>query len=726
MNSSKRRYGLILLLPVLFFLNAHAQQQQIPFEPYDMEWRTGHDTDFDLSGTMEKPAGKDGFVQIKDGHFYTADGDRLRIWGINIGGGACFPEKEEAEKVAAFLARHGINGVRFHFMDSDWGQENSIFDYDTTTTRYLHPGQLDKFDYFVSELKKQGIYSNINLNVGRNFRPADGVPDSDYLGLAKGATIFDDRLIMLQKEYARQLLTHKNPYTGNRYVNEPALIIVEIVNENSLVEAWYGDRLTGTTYSENPSTWSGVPPYYAKELTRKYNKWLRVNRSADQIQAIAEEAGRNADGLIPRMASSEFDEASKLRFYAEASFIMHMDRKFFTGMYHYLKSTLGLNAHVVGTRGNRHNSGYALLSSLTQTDVMDGHSYWQHPSHVEDPETGETRIRFDNTPMVNEPSQSTVAYLSRTAVKGKPYTVSESNNPFPNEYGVEGIPILAAYSQLQDWDGIYYHSLEGGDPSTWNHDIPNPFTIYHDPTKMATMAAAGLMFRRGDVAMADSVIYRDYSRTEIIEGIRKQLGEPPFNTPGFHSALPLVHRTRARGFYRQHGGYPDWEMPNPIISETGQLTWKHGNEQGLVTVNTPKTQAMIGFVEDSGSELPHLDVDIVNEFCSLILTSTESEPIAEADELLFTAATKMKLTNMEYTEDRQGLVRWGKKPVQIQPVTGKIELKGLEGVQSAELLAIGGDGNEMHSKTVDVDPNGVLSFKIGSPATPLYMIRFDR
>jgi hypothetical protein len=195
-----KKITLYILFCFCICLSVTAQQvEEIPLEPYNIDWRTGNDTDFDLSGILDKPAGSAGFVRIKDGHFYTPDGERFRIWGVNVTAGACFPEKKFAPKVAAFLARYGINGVRFHFLDSQWGPEKSIFDYDTTTTRKLNPEQLDKLDYFVAELKKQGIYVNFNLNVGRGFKPGDGVPESQYLGLAKAATLFDDRMIMLQK-----------------------------------------------------------------------------------------------------------------------------------------------------------------------------------------------------------------------------------------------------------------------------------------------------------------------------------------------------------------------------------------------------------------------------------------------------------------------------------------------------------------------------------------------
>jgi len=76
------------------------------------------------------------------------------------------------------------------------------------------------------------------------------------------------------------------------------------------------------------------------------------------------------------------------------------------------------------------------------------------------PATGR-RAGFEigNTPMVNDPRRSTVVQLSRSALAGQPYTVSEVNHPFPNAYACEGIPILAAYAALHDWDGVFWYTL---------------------------------------------------------------------------------------------------------------------------------------------------------------------------------------------------------------------------------------------------------------------------
>ena len=727
MKNNSYKWIIYLVFYTLTIHDNFAQDVSPPLEPYNIDWRTGGETDFNLSYLLDKPAGKTGFVQVKNGHFYTADGKRLRIWGVNMTGGAGFPEKDDAPQVAAFLGRYGINGVRFHFLDSEWGPDKSIFDYTLESRRIFNPDQLDKLDFFIAELKKKGIYTNLNLNVGRNYKSEDQVPEFEYLGMAKAATLFDDRLIMLQKEYARQLLTHENPYTGNRYVDEPALITVEIVNENSLVEAWFGDRLLGKNHSKDPSTWSDIPPYYARELTVKYNQWLSENMSEKQIEAMALEAGRDQEGFIPRLESSEFDDASELRFQTEASFIIEMERKFYSGMHHFLKSSLGLKAHVAGNSDHNHyKSGYALLSSLSKLDVIDGHVYWQHPNYKYDRKTGKTTMSFNHTPMVNEPEISTVVQLSRSAVAGKPYTVSETNHPFPSEFACEGIPILAAYALLQDWDGVYYYTLEHGDPKEWNEKAPSPFDIYSDPVKMSNMAAGALMFHRADVKKADSVIFRDYNHFEIVEGIRKDPGKMPYFTPGFNSVLPLIYGTRISGFFREHNEYEPFKTPDPIVSETMELIWRHQDNQGLFSINTDRTKALVGFLKSDHPDLKNLEVEVENPFGSIILNSLDHYPISQSSSLMLTVTAKHELTGMEYNGDRTELIEWGRKPSLIETIRGRIRLIGLKEVRILKLSAIGGDGNVIETIEVNSDDSGNYEFSIGKMVTPIYIIQITR
>jgi hypothetical protein len=693
--------------------------------PFTIQWENSDAAGLNLSFLADAPAGKDGFITIRDGHFYKPSGERFKIWGVNLTGGACFPAKKDAPQVAAFLARFGINAVRFHFLDSNWGQDKSLFNYALSTTREFHPEQLDKLDFFIAELKKAGIYSNLNLNVGRTYRKEDGVPEYETLGFGKGATLFDDRLIDLQKEYARQLLTHVNPYTGKAYTDEPAVVIVEILNENSLVEAWFSGRLRGTSTNPKTNTWSDITPYYANQLDKKYTSWLKDNVSAAERAKIAQEAGVGAGADIPRLTPAEFSKASALRFQTEARFIISIERQFFTGMYDFLKKDLAIQSFVVATSDHNHyRSGYAMLSSGSLMDVVDGHVYWQHPEYKTDEKTGAQYTTIKNTAMVADPQNSTPVELSRSAVEGKPYTVSETNHPFPNEFSGEGIPILAAYALLQDWDGVFFYTLEHDTPDLWNKKIPKDFDIGLDPVKMAHLAASGLMFLRNDLQAAKKVVYRGYSEDQVIEGIREPAAHRPYFTEGFSPLIPLMHKTRIRSFTRKTGDYPKVTDGPEIKAETGEISWNI-NGKGFVEVSSAKTESLIGYVPEATPLLNHLQANLKNEFAAITLTALDNKPLASAEKMLLVATGRSGLTGMKWNEERTRLLAWGTKPTTIEPIKGEISLSGLRNAKRVIIKPLDGSGNPMR-EIISKTKKGKVTLPIGNEATVWYLIQVVR
>ncbi len=287
------RYTLLLLLFV-----GTAFAESIQMKPFTIDWRENADSLVNLSFLLDAPAGKGGFIRIRNGHLAKPNGERFRIWGVNFTAASCFPSKENAPVVAEHLARFGINCVRFHFLDSNWS--GSLFVKGRDNTRALDPQQFDRLDYFIAELKKRGIYTNLNLNVGRNYRKGDGVKDYEYLGLAKVVNYFDEHIQSLHKEYAKQLLTHHNPYTKSEYRYEPAIAVVEMVNENSIVEAWFSDRLLGKNKKKHPGTWADITPWYANQLTKRYNEWLKERLTLTELKKLRNIAGVKEDELIPR------------------------------------------------------------------------------------------------------------------------------------------------------------------------------------------------------------------------------------------------------------------------------------------------------------------------------------------------------------------------------------------------------------------------------------------
>jgi len=71
----------------------------------------------DMSGLLERPAGAGGFVRVQAGHFIDGRGQRVRLMGTNLCFEAAFPPHQVAEKMAAHLAKLGINCVRSHHLE---------------------------------------------------------------------------------------------------------------------------------------------------------------------------------------------------------------------------------------------------------------------------------------------------------------------------------------------------------------------------------------------------------------------------------------------------------------------------------------------------------------------------------------------------------------------------------------------------------------------------------
>ena len=717
----------VLSVPVLWpAVLSLARAEGDELAPFPIDWRENEGSLIDLAPSLDAPAGRDGHLQIAGGHLATPDGRRFRIWGVNLTGAACFPEKEDAPAVAQHLARLGVNCVRFHFLDSDWGPDATVFDRSRDDTQALDARQADRLDFFVAELKRRGIYANFNLNVGRVYRSGDGVADHEYIGIGKGIQYYDDRVAELHRDYAKLLLTHPNPYTGSEYRHEPALAIVELLNENSLVEAWFSGRLRGRQTSKRPGTWSDITKRYADQLTAAYNRWLAGKLPAEELAALRRAAGVAEGDPVPRLEPESFAAAPKDRFHLEARFYEELEDAYFQTMRRWLRE-LGVRALVVATSDHNHyRTGYPLLASTSKLDLVDGHVYWQHPAYTREAPGG---FRIPNTPMANEPLASTVICLARSAVAGKPYTVSETNHPFPNSYASEGIGILAAYALFQDWDGIFLYTFEHADPREWLSRTPGHFEIRADPVKMANFAAAGIFFRRGDLKPARRWIRRSYSPEQIVESIRAPASERPFFTRGFWPGIPLVHGTRIESFEREDES-PDVRAPEPgapIRSDTGELAWHLAGGRGCVTIDAERVQGAIGFVREHRPRLRHLEPRVENEFSSILLVSADGEPLESSRRMLLAATARAETTGMRWSDDRRSLLEWGRQPFRIEPVRGTLLLRGRQAGGPLEVTPLDGAGRPLGEASAVEPKSGAAApasyeIPLGLPTT-WYLVR---
>ncbi|MCR4742438.1 MAG: carbohydrate binding domain-containing protein [Treponema sp.] len=253
-------YGQIKEIPAAFRFNANYLQADSKIS----------------AASLNSPIDQDDRITISpDGHLQV-NGKRIRIYGTNL---SAFPSKENAEFAAQNLAKQGYNCIRFHHTDANY--TNCFLKKDSWGKWVMDPEALDRFDYFFAQLKKVGIYSNLNLLTGRQMSSADGYrPEVDSYSEFKTKHvlgIWDSQALQKQKDWASELLEHVNPYTGLAYKDDAAVAIVEINNENGLLMAYatgWLEEITGSYWQDLEDQWNQwliEKGYSYKELYNKFN-----------------------------------------------------------------------------------------------------------------------------------------------------------------------------------------------------------------------------------------------------------------------------------------------------------------------------------------------------------------------------------------------------------------------------------------------------------------------
>lgn len=683
----------------------------------------------DLSGFLDAPAGRHGFITSRpDGHLYFENGRRARFIGTNVGGRSCSPEKDQAKQIAARLAKYGMNMLRLHAFDGSYG---GLIDYGKGTSQEFDAAALDRMDFFIAELKRHGIYVYMDLLDYRMFRTADGVAHGDEFthnwdGSMKGASIFDARMIELQKEYATRLLTHLNPYTGLRYVDDPAMAIVEITNENSV---FYFLRSRGLSL-----------PYYREALARQWNQWLvtRYGSRAALSKAWTEEGGASAladaEDPVAGSVAFPFGKASVLDAALEGKikdhelavprvsdvlrFLGEVQGRYYETMRSHLKA-MGVRVPVAGT-----NQMFFDADTRLNADgfgIMSRNQYWRHPNVHAKP-----FAKFLNEPMIRvdlATERNPLSVIATTSVAGKPQAVAEYNFPWPNEYRCEGWLLSAAYACLQDWDIFLYfnYSPDGQRLSM--------FPSQSDPARWGEVPAAATLFHRGDVARArnevhvlrpSSALYAprpdtpesrhsEFNFLMFLSKVRNAFFDDVYEggadvALACGSAAKAAVKDGTKVIRLEAEPWREWLMPQFVRaaqasgvagydrmkpdgkrfdSDTGELSLDY--DRGLFTIRTARTKAAVGFLAEAGPiDLGEMRVESKTEFSAISVTSVDGKKIGESRRLLLTAVGRTENTNQAYwPPDENAPARnrqqWmvsaaGISPVIVEPVRATVLL----------------------------------------------------
>ncbi|MEX0886541.1 MAG: beta-galactosidase [Phycisphaeraceae bacterium] len=656
----------------------------------------------DLAHLNHARAGERGRL-MRDGDAlrFDQDDEPTRFWGVG-GNVAANMSADDLAQRARYLRKHGVNIVRQHTLFGFLGPLEG---------GQLNPQRLDQFDRWFATLKDHGIYHHWSVFYPLIIAEDDGYPPGLFAELDNGRTYglvnMSRQLQDLQLAYVEALLEHVNPYTGQAYRDDPALAVIEVHNEDSI---FFHSPLNQLAQGD-----VGDYPEHARLLRRRFRDWAH-DRYDGSTAALREAWGTRdtfdddefaiyaawqmtSDG--PRVDEG-VDSAQQARMGDFIRFLTAMQRGYYERRVAELRD-LGYDGLVITTawRAGGPAADPANLYADAVGDAISRHNYIAGHEGRHRIETGRVST-FTHLDRAGSGLLATGMYQ----VEHLPFGMTEWGQTVPNPYKAEAAPLVAFYGLgLQGWD-FSYHFNSDASATRLGDGWPGLNWYRTDtPHYMGQFPALALAVREGHNAQAPLAAARRHERHTHIAGVdplaqnftgggwdqKELVGDE--QTPAEVLAIGRVTVSFDGGESESADWQQYWDAEAGIVeSMTGELHWNMA--QRVVTVASPRTQAVIGFAGQMADapRLPAVTVDVDTPFVSLIFTALDGQPIATSQSVLITAMARDRQTGTVFAPDGDAaltLERIGGPPLLMEPVEATIRFRG-QPVNAVRVLDIYG------------------------------------
>lgn len=390
----------------------------------------------DFSFLLDAPAGKYGSVKCVGGQFRFAGAPdkTLRFYGTNLCKDSNFPSRAQAEKIADFIAACGYNAVRF------FGFDRAIVHPQSTM---LNKEELDKFEYLIYCLKRKGIYYTLDLHSWRQFKKGEFKEvNRDFFYEIKLLLPVVPKAMKNMKEFAKNLLSHVNPHTGMALKDDPALISISLLNENTLF------------------LYLKMFPDMEKLYRQKFAEYLKAQKLAPSLQK------------------------DNKRYYR---YVLDLQIKSYEELKQYLR---GIGVNVPFTNLNFGiSSGLAIPRNLL--DYVDNHIYWDGARYLSN---RWSREYYQNHRSLISSGLNTLFRYAVTRILGKPFMITEFNCPFPNPFRAEMAPIMGSFAALQGWNGIFRYSIAHRLEEMFSPARTDQYSIANEPMVQLSERIGSMFF----------------------------------------------------------------------------------------------------------------------------------------------------------------------------------------------------------------------------------------
>ena len=601
--------------------------------------REGSILDFGKALNHHRPAGKYGFLKVVGDHFEfeKLPGVKQRFFGVNLSEISNIPPKEDAALLAESIARAGYNSVRFHHYD------DYIVKKDGISTTELDPEKIDRLDYLIKQLKDRGIYVTIDLYVSRIVSDKE-IPEIWHpVGIwnYKNAVYLLDSARRNFLAFARNLMTHRNPYTGMTYAEDPAFCFISVINENRFAE-WDPENAGGLGWK-----WEEL---FVKWCSRKG---------------------------IPK--ERQQDKAMRLRF------IQDFQKQYFKEMRAALRG-MGIRVPLTDQ-----NSGSEPLLSLTRRnyDYTDMHFYMGHPRFPNNnwrlPSICDQRSFVEQFPGGN------TAKIFPQRIYGRPCTLTELKWCKPLKARGEGGAIMGALAGLQDYDALYTFQWAWGGKDYMKESWGGFFDLYGDPITYLSDRMTHLLFLRGDVSasgirttllLPDDAAKLDPEAgflpplggeigmvTQIGNALTVPSGSPYFWRFGAKDSEKLL--TEKLKGARIGKGLFDPENRH-YISSTGET--ELNGKAGTFRVAAPRSEALV-FVGTGAGKADVLSVENRTPYSTFFASSMDGNELRNSRKILFFHLNNAAHTGMTFGDESMELLNsYGNIPHLVRRAAGEVAL----------------------------------------------------
>jgi hypothetical protein len=607
---------------------------------------------------------------------------------VNICSGHPYSDSTKVNKWVDFLAKYGINAVRFHKFSSHGLMED--------VSTQLKPERYQKMDYFHHKLKQEGIYYGWSPIYGHKPKPGDKdkikaydeiknltFPWSHLNGATSGLVNFAPDLQKLNIQLIVNMLNHRNPYTGMKYANDPALAFVELQNEDNI---FWGAIERSLDQS----------PTYRKMLNRQFSSWLDDKYGSQQdleeawgAKNIPNGQSLKKENIYPQpnhsLFESEYTQAMKedrkmpRHILDKMRFLYEKQVEFYDHFAQAIRET-GYEGAIVAScwQAGSGPAHYYNLHADYKSGIIDRHNYFG----------GGTGHRLDtgkvnNGAMVNNPGSGLLS-TGMQQVINRPFSFSEWISKLPNRWIAEGPAIIGIYGMgLQGWDASFEFASDYPHYTSTIH-TPGVYNVM-SPTQLTLYPALARMIYRRDVKQAEVISKRNVHISSLKEGKLgfKEHVEQDYDNKRFKGFVPQEALAIGRvvvDFTEEFKSSEKTDLDpylnnKTITSTTEQLKWHYG-EKGYFTANTDAFKAVVGFAKNKQHDLGNIQLTTHNRFSVVMVNSLEkNKDLANSGHILITAIARAKNTGMKYNEDHTRLLEVGEAPVKMEPVVLDLELE---------------------------------------------------